>query len=288
MALAVLTWAEMPEDEEHAYGHSKAEYFSSGFEGVLIFAAALGIIWAAVQRLLNPQPLDAVRDKVAAAWKADALAKALADYATTAKAAVEGGASLGAYGIVEVTSNIDRQGFVEGAPDTLLPAIFEMAAGDLRVIEAAALEQDRRAQRAAGHLEARGQQLGELAQPRDPAPRAVGITHQHVGEGRRMQVAVLALDEHRAHLLDHAVEVVHPLNAGHGVQAAFEAGVVHRLVLQFLPAAGVHQDAIGDVQPLAAVFERTHQDFLRFANAGMRVAKVSGREALRTGKLLGA
>jgi peptidyl-prolyl cis-trans isomerase D len=84
----------------------------------------------------TPQPLDAVRDKVTAAWKADALAKALADYATAAKAAVEGGAALGAYGIVEVTSKIDRQGFVEGAPDTLLPAVFEMAKGDLRVIEA--------------------------------------------------------------------------------------------------------------------------------------------------------
>lgn len=84
----------------------------------------------------TPQPLDAVRDKVTEAWHADALAKALADYATTAKAAVEGGASLGAYGIVEVTSNIDRQGFVEGAPDTLLSALFEMAQGDLRVIEA--------------------------------------------------------------------------------------------------------------------------------------------------------
>jgi peptidyl-prolyl cis-trans isomerase D len=84
----------------------------------------------------TPQPLETVREKVTAAWHADALAKALADYATTAKAAVEGGASLGAYGIVEVTSSIDRQGFVEGAPDTLLPAVFAMAAGDLKVIEA--------------------------------------------------------------------------------------------------------------------------------------------------------
>ena len=84
----------------------------------------------------TPQPLEAVRDKVTEAWHADALAKALADYATSAKAAVEGGASLGAYGIVEVTSTIDRQGFVEGAPETLLAAVFEMAAGDLRVIEA--------------------------------------------------------------------------------------------------------------------------------------------------------
>jgi cation diffusion facilitator family transporter len=59
-ALAMVTIAARPPDEDHPYGHHKAEYFSSGFEGVLIFAAALAIVWAAVQRLLNPQPLEAV------------------------------------------------------------------------------------------------------------------------------------------------------------------------------------------------------------------------------------
>ena len=59
-ALAMVTIAARPPDDEHPYGHHKAEYFSSGFEGVLIFAAALAIIWAAVMRLLNPQPLEAV------------------------------------------------------------------------------------------------------------------------------------------------------------------------------------------------------------------------------------
>ncbi|MBK8527845.1 MAG: cation transporter [Rubrivivax sp.] len=59
-ALARVTIAERPPDDDHPYGHHKAEYFSSGFEGVLIFIAALAIVWAAVQRLLHPQPLDAV------------------------------------------------------------------------------------------------------------------------------------------------------------------------------------------------------------------------------------
>lgn len=59
-ALAMVTVAARPPDDDHPYGHHKAEYFSSGFEGVLIFAAALGIVWAAVQRLMHPQPLDAV------------------------------------------------------------------------------------------------------------------------------------------------------------------------------------------------------------------------------------
>lgn len=59
-ALAMVTVAARPPDDDHPYGHHKAEYFSSGFEGVLIFAAAAGIIWAAVLRLLNPQPLESV------------------------------------------------------------------------------------------------------------------------------------------------------------------------------------------------------------------------------------
>jgi len=57
-ALAMVTWAETPPDDDHPYGHHKAEYLSSGFEGVLIFAAALAIIWAALERLLAPQPLE--------------------------------------------------------------------------------------------------------------------------------------------------------------------------------------------------------------------------------------
>ncbi|HSV55241.1 MAG TPA: cation diffusion facilitator family transporter [Burkholderiaceae bacterium] len=57
-ALLMVTIARRPADAEHPYGHHKAEYFSSAFEGLLIIVAALGIIWAAVQRILNPQPLD--------------------------------------------------------------------------------------------------------------------------------------------------------------------------------------------------------------------------------------
>ena len=60
MALAMLTLAAMPADENHAHGHGKAEYFSSAFEGFLIFVAAIFIAYAAIERLLNPQPLDAV------------------------------------------------------------------------------------------------------------------------------------------------------------------------------------------------------------------------------------
>ena len=57
-ALVMVTIAQRPADEDHPYGHHKAEYFSSGFEGILIIGAALGIIWAAGHRLFDPQPLQ--------------------------------------------------------------------------------------------------------------------------------------------------------------------------------------------------------------------------------------
>ena len=55
--LVMVSIAQRPADEDHPYGHHKAEYFASGFEGLMIIVAALGIVWAAVQRLLVPQPL---------------------------------------------------------------------------------------------------------------------------------------------------------------------------------------------------------------------------------------
>ena len=60
LALVILAIAARPADEEHAYGHSKAEYFSSGVEGALILIAALSIAYAGFQRLFTPQDLDQV------------------------------------------------------------------------------------------------------------------------------------------------------------------------------------------------------------------------------------
>jgi cation diffusion facilitator family transporter len=60
MALAMLTIAARPADEDHAYGHSKAEYFSSGVEGTLILVAAISIGVAAIGRLVNPKPLEQI------------------------------------------------------------------------------------------------------------------------------------------------------------------------------------------------------------------------------------
>ena len=60
MALSMLTVAARPADEDHLYGHSKAEYFSSGVEGTLILIAAVSIGFTAIQRLIHPQPLEQI------------------------------------------------------------------------------------------------------------------------------------------------------------------------------------------------------------------------------------
>jgi cation diffusion facilitator family transporter len=60
LAIVMLDLASRPEDEEHPYGHGKAEYFSSGFEGALVFLTGLGIAVAAVRRFLQPHGLEQV------------------------------------------------------------------------------------------------------------------------------------------------------------------------------------------------------------------------------------
>ncbi|MDP1635752.1 MAG: cation diffusion facilitator family transporter, partial [Gallionellaceae bacterium] len=60
MALAMLSLAAAPADDRHAYGHGKAEYFSSAFEGFLILLAAFSIAYTAIDRFQHPQTLEAV------------------------------------------------------------------------------------------------------------------------------------------------------------------------------------------------------------------------------------
>jgi cation diffusion facilitator family transporter len=60
VALGVLTYSGAKPDREHNFGHEKAEYFSSGIEGAMIFVAAGAIIWTALPRLLQPQPIEQV------------------------------------------------------------------------------------------------------------------------------------------------------------------------------------------------------------------------------------
>jgi len=58
VALIALRVAVRPPDDDHPYGHSKAEYFSAAVEGVMIFVAAAVIVAAAIDRLISPQPLE--------------------------------------------------------------------------------------------------------------------------------------------------------------------------------------------------------------------------------------
>lgn len=84
----------------------------------------------------TPIPFEEARADVEAAWRADALAVALAARAAEIRTAVEGGAALGSFGIVDRTAAIAREGFIEDAPPSLIETVFDMATGELRVVEA--------------------------------------------------------------------------------------------------------------------------------------------------------
>jgi len=77
-AVLMVTIAERPADDDHPFGHTKAEYFSSGFEGLLIVGAAVAIIWAAAHRFADPQPLESLGWGLALAVASSALNGALA------------------------------------------------------------------------------------------------------------------------------------------------------------------------------------------------------------------
>jgi len=72
-AIAMVTIAQRPADDDHPFGHGKAEYFSSGFEGLLIVGAAVAIIWAAAHRFADPQPLQSLGWGLALAVASSAL-----------------------------------------------------------------------------------------------------------------------------------------------------------------------------------------------------------------------
>lgn len=76
--LTVLYWSQRPADEEHAYGHEKADYLAAGVEGSLILVAAVSIAYAAVGRLINPQPLKDVGVGLAVSIVASAINLAVA------------------------------------------------------------------------------------------------------------------------------------------------------------------------------------------------------------------
>lgn len=60
IALVALKVSIRPPDKNHHFGHSKAEYFSAGAEGMMIFIAAAVIMYTAVQRFIHPRPIEDV------------------------------------------------------------------------------------------------------------------------------------------------------------------------------------------------------------------------------------
>ncbi len=96
-----------------------------------------GLVALRLDEILPPAPipLAEAEPKVIEAWRAAAVARALSDRAVAIKAKVEGGTSLGSFGILDTTPRIARDGFVEGAPPELMTAVFQMQAGQVRVIE---------------------------------------------------------------------------------------------------------------------------------------------------------
>ncbi len=83
-----------------------------------------------------PIPFDEAKDKVLEDWRKEAVAKALVARAAEIKTALEGGAAIGTFGIVDVTPETARSGFVADAPDTLIADVFKMADGAVQVVQA--------------------------------------------------------------------------------------------------------------------------------------------------------
>ena len=141
MTLATIDYVEAATDNDAIAGYTAfrtaAKALAEGDFAEAVMLEDGGLVSMRLDATLppTPQPFADVKDKVAAAWRADALTRALGAQAVTVKAAVEGGASLAAYGIVERTAATDRQGFVADAPAAVMEAVFAMALGDVRVIE---------------------------------------------------------------------------------------------------------------------------------------------------------
>lgn len=83
----------------------------------------------------TPIPFDEARAAVTESWHAAAVTRALSARADEIMQAVKDGASLGAYGILSVTPEIARDGFIENTPDGLMQTVFAMTEGEMRVIE---------------------------------------------------------------------------------------------------------------------------------------------------------
>lgn len=97
-----------------------------------------GLVALRLEEIVPPTPIpfETARDDVQTAWQQAQVASALSARAIEIKTQIEGGATLGQFGIIDRTTSIAREGFVENTPQTLVADVFAMSEGELRVIEA--------------------------------------------------------------------------------------------------------------------------------------------------------
>lgn len=141
MTVATTDYAEGADDNDPVAGYPEfrkaaAKLTTDSYPEAILLSDG-GVVVMRMDETVPPTaiPFDKAKDKVAEAQHAVVLTKALGDRAAEIKAAVEGGASLGQFGIVSVTTETDRSGFVQDAPDSLMKAVFAMKPGEMQVIE---------------------------------------------------------------------------------------------------------------------------------------------------------
>lgn len=143
LTLATVDYASQAPGDAGILGYAAfREAADTAEEGVTSDVIVLedgGLVALRLDEIVAPAPIPfaEARADVAASWLADAKAKALSDRAIAIKSEVEGGASLGTLGIVDVTTAIARDSQVADAPASLLTTVFEMAVGDVRVVDEA-------------------------------------------------------------------------------------------------------------------------------------------------------
>ncbi len=143
VTLATLDYAHGAPNDEGIAGYAAfrdaADALEEGVTTDMIVLDDGGLVALRLDEIVPPAPIPfaEARADVLAVWIADQTAKALTGRAIEIKAAVDGGASLGSFGIVDVTSEIARDGQTESALQGLMTAVFEMAKGDVRVIDEA-------------------------------------------------------------------------------------------------------------------------------------------------------
>jgi peptidyl-prolyl cis-trans isomerase D len=142
MTLASTDYAAGAEDNDAITGYtafrSAADALAEGDFPEAILLEDGGLVAMQLVEILppSPVPLDKITDKVTEATRAEALARALAAKAATAKIAVEAGATLESQGIVTAVAPTDRQATLDVGPAVVLETAFQMQPGEIRVIEA--------------------------------------------------------------------------------------------------------------------------------------------------------